>query len=521
MKKLTNHQIKILSYSLISNYAIYLCMYLFFYATYESQLDIMMQASLYGVSGKASAYILYSNVIFGWILKSLISIMPGVNWYYMYLAMTCVLALSVISYILVKRADNKIGRTVAFVISCFLGYECYVLPGAMKTAGVVAVALLLVFADSYETGALLKKSRKVLLLVMAGFGSIVQLSAFLLTFLLGSIGLVLYYLIQTEKAGDSQDKGKCIDQNVKNWKDVRTLVGMIFVVVLLLYAADDFSYRFSGRETAVAYRGTMCRMYGYGIGEYDADVAEQYGIDESGFSALKTGNFAVQDEQTLEHVRDLVVHSDKWSAAKVNRYFKSVPIGLFKYGIFYLFIIMLFMLFYSPRGQKKALVWSEIAMLIAVTLVEYLFNAWGYNWVAVITVFALVLPLMLVLKDAKEVEYKYLWVYLAVFSVILYSKFASGMVSSVAEEDMQAKFASVDTGKCNVIDLNAYLKRFSSQHYYAPGLLYQDSVSITNGAYYLMDGYADKILKGVDGNLTYEWMYNPYNLDVWGVWLEQ
>lgn len=57
--KLNKRQKKILLFALISNYAIYLCMHLFFYSTYESQLDIMMQSALYGVSGKASAYILY------------------------------------------------------------------------------------------------------------------------------------------------------------------------------------------------------------------------------------------------------------------------------------------------------------------------------------------------------------------------------------------------------------------------------------------------------------------------------
>lgn len=95
------------------------------------------------------------------------------------------------------------------------------------------------------------------------------------------------------------------------------------------------------------------------------------------------------------------------------------------------------------------------------------------------------------------------------------------MVSSVANEDIYAKFTSVDTSKCNIIDLNAYLKRFSAQHYYAPKLLQQSPVKITNGAYYLMDGYADKLLNGVDGNTAYEWIYNPGNLDIWAVWLEQ
>lgn len=519
--KLNDHQKKLLIFALVSNYAIYMCMYLFFYPTYESQLDIMMQAALYGVSGDASAYILYSNVIFGCILKPFITMLPGLNWYYFYLMAICVLLLSLITYIIVKRADNKIGRTVSFVISCFLGYECYVLPGAMKTAGVTAVALLLVVADAYETGGLVRRTRKIMVLFMAAVGSMTQLSAFLVTCLIGGIALVCYYVIRYSAGkSDAQDERNASNKPVVSLKIVGKIVGYILVVVVLLYTVDDFSYRMTGRETAVTYRGTMCKMYGYGMGEYDADIAGQSGIDESGFHAMKTGNFVFQNESTLDHIRSLVWKSNKVSFEKTDKYFKRVPLGLFKFGIFYLFIIMEFMLFYSRIKNKKLLVWMEIGLLIAVTLLEYLFNAWGYNQVAVITIFALILPLILALEDAKEVEYQYLWVYLAVFSVILYSKFSSSMVSSVADEDMYEKFTSVDTSKCNIIDLNVYLKRFSAQHYYAPRLLQQSPVKITNGAYYLMDGYADKMLNGVDDGITYEWMYNPYNLDIWAVLLD-
>lgn len=519
--KLNRRQKKVLLFALLSNYAIYLCMHLFFYSTYESQLDIMMQSAVYGVSGEASAYILYANVILGWILKSLISVMPGLNWYYMYLSLMNILALSLIFYILVKRADNKIGRTVAFVISCFLGYQCYVLPGAMKTAGVLAVALLFIFADSYEMGAFRKKMRVFVIFALTIVGSMTQLSAFLLTLLIGSVCLLCYYVIVCpEKKGDIQGAKKGICKNSGNVKLVMALIGGMLIAVVLLCAVDEFSYRYSGRETPVAYRGTMCRIYGYGMSKYDDSMQAHYGIDEGGYNAVKTGNFVFQNETTLGALRDLVMGSNKISAEKINQYFKSVPIGLFKYGIFYLFIIMEFMLFYSQTKRKKRLVWTEIALLVTITLLEYMFNAWGYNWVAVITIFALVLPLMLALRDAEEAEYQHLWVYLAVFSIILYSKFSAGMISSVAEEDMQEKFASADTSKCNIVDLNAYLKRFSSQHYYESGLLSNDSIWITNGAYYLMDGFADKMLTGVDGNIAYEWMYNPNNLDIWAVWLE-
>lgn len=519
--KLNKRQKKILLFALVSNYAIYSCMHLFFYSTYESQLDIMMQSAIYGVSGEASAYILYSNVILGWILKSLTSVMPGLNWYYMYLSLIAVLSLSLVSYMLVKRADNKIGRTVAFVISCFLGYQCYVLPGAIKVAGVLTVALLFLFADSYEMGAFKKKMRVFVMFALTVLGSMTQLSAFLLALLLGSACLFGYYSIVysgKERHIQGTENGFC--EKSKGVKRVIALVGGMLVVVVLLYAVDDFSYRYSGREKAVTYRGTMCRIYGYGMSKYDENMQTLYGIDEAGYYAVKTGNFAFRQETVLDALRDLVMDSNNISAAKVNQYFKNVPIRLFKYGIFYLFIIMEFMVFYCRTKRKKALVWTEIVLLIVTTLLEYMFNAWGYNWTVVITVFAVILPLMLALKGAREAECRHLWVYLAVFSVILYSKFSAGMVSSVAEDDMQAKFVSVDTSKCNMVDLNAYLKRYSAQHFYVYGLSDHASVRITNGACYLLDGYADKVLNGIDDGTTYEWIYNPSNLDKWAVLLD-
>lgn len=72
---------------------------------------------------------------------------------------------------------------------------------------------------------------------------------------------------------------------------------------------------------------------------YDAEIAEQCGIDEGGFRAMKTGNFVFQNENTLENIRSLIWKSNKVSFEKIDKYFKGVPISLGLFGRFQRHII--------------------------------------------------------------------------------------------------------------------------------------------------------------------------------------
>lgn len=52
---LNSRQKKNILYALGINYVIYILLRLFFFTTYESQIDIMMQAAVRGVSGTKTA----------------------------------------------------------------------------------------------------------------------------------------------------------------------------------------------------------------------------------------------------------------------------------------------------------------------------------------------------------------------------------------------------------------------------------------------------------------------------------
>lgn len=500
---------KNLIFAFAMNYLIYLLLRLFFYTTYESQLDIMIQAASRGISGKPGAFVLYTHVILGGLLAGLTNVLPWINWYAIMLYVCAYLGMTVISYILVVRTPNKLGMTAATVVTCFAGYECYVLPGYMKVAALLTVAGMTVLFDSAQRDALTRK-RKVAVGCMLVFAGMLNVSAFLYVLMIGTLAMLAVILCR------------------RQWKDWRhgtiaaaRFVGYLLVATLLLHVADDWTYRATGRELAADTRGSIKRIYGYGAGSYDEDYAEDYGVDSAEFQAIKNGSFAVRGESTWIALESLAREHLPVSLETVDTYFKTVPIGLFRVGIFYLFIILLFLLFYSGWEHKKAVVWTEIGLLLFVFLIVYIFNAWGYNWVSFMVMLPLLLPLFFALEGAEEKEYQYLWVYLVVLSVILYSKFSSSMVTSVREDPMYNIVAGFDQQKVNVIDMNAYLKSYSAVAFYTQGLTSVSNLCISNGAYALMDGFEGKVMaEAFAGDDAYCWIYNPQNISVWDMVIE-
>ena len=129
-----------------------------FYPRFHSDLDILMQSSIYGVSGVSSSYILYSNILLGKILTVFVSILPNVPWYMVFHYVLIFISLFVITYITVKRNKSVTGKVLAAVTVAFIGYECYVEPNYMKTS------VLLCVSAAY----LLYKGEKIIMVSITG-----------------------------------------------------------------------------------------------------------------------------------------------------------------------------------------------------------------------------------------------------------------------------------------------------------------------------------------------------------------
>lgn len=518
--KLTDQQKRNLINTLLLNDVIYLLMGLFFYAAYECQLDEMIRAAIGGVSGTKTSYILYSHILIGWLLKGLTMVLPAFGWYYAYLSVCALAALSLICYVIMKRSGNQTGLTVSAVLAAFVGYECYVLPGCMKTAGVLAFAALIVFMDAAETGSIKNRGRKILIVFLAALGSMTQFSAFCMTVIVGFVSMGVYFAVKSK--GLLVFRIRELRKNGIFRSFAVTVIGICFVSALV-WAMDYAGYQFDGRTDAGRYRAAIIRMYGYGMGDYDAVYQDIYGIDEQEYAAIQNGSFGILDDEGWKVLERLSKDGRGLTGKKLNSYFKTVPLALFKRGMFYLWLIMLAMLLFSPaEGKlKRSMVGMEIGILLACFLTAYVFNAWQSSEAAFLLILPLLLPIFSALKDTKEADCHYLWVYLTVFSVILYSNFSSGMMHSVSEENVSERFAALASNRVNVIDLNAYLKSFGAKRVFPEGILQTGNVKVSNGAFALMEGFDGKVFSAhPSAHEEYGWIYNPKQLDVWNLVFE-
>lgn len=517
--RLNRNQKKNIIYSLVMNMAIFIVLNLLFYSTYESQLDEMVLAALCGVSGIRTSYVLFSNIILGKIWVGLISAIPTINWYFLSLVFSVFLSLFLIAYIILKRSNNKIGITVSFVFIVFLGYECYIFPGSMKTASLLVVTTLMIFVDSIESNIyrcekIIKRIRKYLIIILAILASLLNFPAFIITAICGVVCVFFYGLFMVGKNDFRGYRQEVVKKEVVKYVVSTTVI--IFSIVFFFQIVDIAGYWMTGQMNALKYRSTVIRMYGYGMGDYDEIYEGEYGIDNIEYRAIKNGSFGVSSEDGWQILDDFTKAERGISFAKILKYFKKVPIMLFKYGIFYLYIIMLFMLFFSRITRKKEFIWLEIGLLIWDFFVLYLFGACWNNCMIFSVIVSLLLPLLFVLKDSKEAEYQYLWAYLVMLSIVLYSKFSPGMVFSVSNEDMSERLGELPSAPVNMIDLNAYFKTFSAWDIYMEDILWQENLKISNGAYALVEGFEDKILTKTPSDYAYyEWVYNPNGLDPW------
>ena len=238
---LNSRQKKNILYALGINYVIYILLRLFFFTTYESQIDIMMQAAVRGVSGTKTAGIIYSNIILGWIIKVFTVLIPFMNGYYVYLVFGVLTGLSVISYILLLRTDRKLGMTLSVVLASFIGYECYILPGYMKTASVIGIAMLVVLADTFERGILKSRKRIAVTIGLGILCSMICLSVFLITMFLGAAGIIIYDASQHEWKFFSwfRKDGKIAKEQLKS---MAVVVAAIIIGGTFLYGIDIISY---------------------------------------------------------------------------------------------------------------------------------------------------------------------------------------------------------------------------------------------------------------------------------------
>lgn len=117
------------------NIIIFVVMFLLFECTTKSD-DYDMTCILYGaIDGEYSPFILYSNIIWGYILTAFMKILPAVSWYYVLQLFFVFVALTGITYIVIKEKRMPLWILCPFLL--VVVYEFCIRITFTKTSGLL------------------------------------------------------------------------------------------------------------------------------------------------------------------------------------------------------------------------------------------------------------------------------------------------------------------------------------------------------------------------------------------------
>lgn len=113
--KLTNNKFIV---SLLINLTFLFLALLFCDMKYEVSDDFIMDAILSGALGhNYNEHLLFSNILYGYLLKFLYSITKKISWYFVFQVVICFVSLTSLCYIVLKRNNSLIG--LIFVLFLF------------------------------------------------------------------------------------------------------------------------------------------------------------------------------------------------------------------------------------------------------------------------------------------------------------------------------------------------------------------------------------------------------------------
>lgn len=126
--------------ALLMNVLLFFLLLLFFEPTPKTD-DYDMTLILYGASnGEYSPFLLYSNILLGYVIQFLLMIWPEVSWYYILQFAGMIVSFSMLTYVLMKRGVWQKYQMYLIVLWLMAGYEFYIRITFTKTAGLMTVA---------------------------------------------------------------------------------------------------------------------------------------------------------------------------------------------------------------------------------------------------------------------------------------------------------------------------------------------------------------------------------------------
>jgi len=301
---------------------------------HETNDDMALSLLVEGAYGVRTPYMIYSNIIWGYLLVGLYSLIPTIKWYMVLMLLMLFVAFVSVTYILLRSQGKKIGVVTSTTMLLFLGYQSYVVFQYSRIAPVVTAAgLLLLFYAIEHTD--IKSERRICIILgtlMAVWGSLVRFQMFAVAVVLagGAIGLYKVWMIWKEKTSDWM-------KQIGTYVLVFGTVGVLSIACLIV---DKISYSSEEWQYFNEFNVVRTELWDYGFPEYEENrqAFEAIGVSENDYEYYQTWNMD-EEAMTIENLQ-VIANAKPEKSFNVFGYLSVFPKYFFAISVFVVFLIV-------------------------------------------------------------------------------------------------------------------------------------------------------------------------------------
>lgn len=452
---------------------------------YEYDMDVMMQAQLFNISGTwSTGMIAFSNIYVGRFLKLLCEFMTDVNWYTIFQYVLTFMSLWEIGRLFLKRNSSRIGNITFMIFDLFIGYECYICPSYMKTAAILGVSALYV-CWGILVGELTQKQwlQQIYIGIALLLAGLISWKALLLSGSLTTVYIILYMFVRKVKVDKKPGK--------ELWMPLVSALVLLVVLQVLDYREYQ---KVDGWSRVNEYRSAVEQVGMFRTPIYRADLGEKLGLQEYQYNILADGHYITSAGSAFEKLEEVIRVGRDLSWTNILRFMRTVPISLIQVSMFYGMFVIWLLLFFSHMDKKKFMLTVTVIVTGLGYLIMFILASCSTSMVHFLILLPVGMGALMNGKDmqaTKEERHSAL-IYLALGTIVLYSGMGNSIVTKTNEgninEELAEKVASLEQ-PWHVICLNEYLKSYSAFERYDEGLIVGKNLVVLDGAYSLIPLY--------------------------------
>ncbi len=297
--------------SLVLNLFFLIAAFIFNEIKYEVSDDFVMETILSGAyADNINPHMLFVNVLYGYVLKPMYFLFPGINWYTISLLIWGFIACIGFAILLCNSLDYSVAIFFDFLFLVTFSNDLYILIQFTKTAAMCCIvgSLLVMhglFRRSKEETAGLKiianKTELVIGFVLCVIGSWIRMYAIYLIAIFVLIIIIYEYVYYIKNFFKDKESRKILMK--------KTLIGIGIVGVIFgCYGINKASYKINADykyySEYTKVRAAIVDSADNGYEEYATDL-QNIGITENDYYMLRSWNFSDPEYFTIEKLQEI------------------------------------------------------------------------------------------------------------------------------------------------------------------------------------------------------------------------